>query len=128
MDTPELATLENDFWTLESGFDRHVKNPNGFWIPDEEQRLTLDKGAAAKLIFLLEGEDDDGESRVWVIVLGSRYGYYLGILGSDPDCLESEDGVLQRGSKLWFKPAHIIDIGHPPLEYLKANCPDELAT
>ena len=133
MKSPELATLEKDYWELESGVVRHRLNPKSFWIPDEDTRNNLHKGAAAKLLFMIENENENGEihrgcERMWVIVLSSESNFYFGVLDSDLDSVESEIGSLQRGSKLWFKSEHIIAIDQPPAGYLKESYPDEFAS
>ncbi|WP_413702161.1 hypothetical protein ACLKMH_12125 [Psychromonas sp. KJ10-10] len=132
MKSPELATLDKNSWKLESGVIRHKLNPQSFWIPDESIRNNVDKGAAVKLLFIIESEDNNGEiyqecERMWVIVLNSNKNFYFGVLDSDVDCVKSEIGALRRGSKLCFKPEHIIDIDYPPKEYLEENYPDEFA-
>src|SRR5258705_1093556 len=63
-----LPTLERVFWTLRSGEESHRAHPDKFWIPPLEQRSSLQRGQAARLIFDIEAEDEDGK----VVVNGER--------------------------------------------------------
>ena len=68
-----LASFERDFWELRSGEVSHREHPDKFWLPPLAQRQHLQRGQAAKLIFEIEGEEEDGSvtvqgERMWVIV------------------------------------------------------------
>jgi len=131
--TPSLANIKEHFWELRSGEKAHEQNPDTFWIPSYDKRSNLKKGMAAKLIFDIETEDETGEiqtggERMWVIVVSEKDGYYLGVLDSEPSSIEPGTGYLEQGSKLWFKPEHVIDIDNPPVDYLVETYPDEFNT
>lgn len=114
-----LARLETDFWELRSGEDAHAKNPDTFWIPPREKRWSLNRGQAAKLIFDIEGYEENelvvqGE-RMWVIIAERVGDLYIGILDNQPACLErSADVYLTMGAEIPFGPEHVIDILDPP--------------
>ena len=132
-ETPLLANITEDFWELRSGEKSHEENPEKFWIPTRNERDNLKKGMAARLIFDIETEDENGKiltngERMWVIVLSKKNDYYLGILSNEPASVEPDTGYLKLGSKLWFKAEHVIDIDTPPKEYLIEEFPDEFIT
>ncbi len=112
-ETPSLANITEDFWELRSGEKSHEENPERFWIPSQLERASLKKGMAARLIFDIETEDEKGkiqtnDERMWVIVLFKKNDYYLGILGNEPASIETDNGYLKLGCKLWFKAEHVI--------------------
>ena len=132
-ETPYLANIADDFWELRSGEKSHEENSEKFWIPSKLERNSLKNGMAARLIFDIETEDDNGKiqtsgERMWVIVLSKKNDYYLGILSNEPASFKLDSGYLKLGSKLWFKAEHIIDIDTPPKEYLIQEFPDEFTT
>jgi hypothetical protein len=120
-----LASFERDFWQLCSGEESHRNNPDTFWLPPLEQRQNLKRGDAAKLIFEIEGEEEDGAvavqgERMWVIVSDMIGQTYMGILDNQPICLQRSDDVYLRfGAEVPFRAEHVIDIGHPPAEYVE---------
>jgi len=72
-----LPTLDEDFWELESGEARHAANPETLTIPTRQDRENLTVGLQVKLLFCLEGYDEDGtigvqveRMRVLVLVSG----------------------------------------------------------
>jgi hypothetical protein len=120
-----LASFEQDFWELCSAEECHREHPDTFWIPPLEQRLNLQRGQAARLIFEIEGETEDGSvtvqgERMWVIIAEKVADTYLGILDNQPACLErSEDVYLQFGAEVPFRAEHVIDIGQPAPDYVE---------
>jgi hypothetical protein len=118
-----LPKRETDFWELRSGEEIHGEHSDTFWIPPLEERLNLKPGQAAKLIFDLEVEDENGEivvigERMWVIVAERLDDAYIGILDNQPACLTpAEDIYLCFGAEIPFLPEHVIDIGNPLKEY-----------
>ena len=121
----ELATIKNDFWELRSGEKCHAENPDTFWIPKLAERESLNKGVAAKLIFDIESEDEQGNvvvngERMYVIVSEVYDDYYIGLLDAIPATIEPADDVyLDLGAEIVFKAEHIIDIGYPPEDYVE---------
>ena len=120
-----LATVEHDFWELLSGEESHREHPETFRIPPREQRESLQCGQAARLIFAIEGEEEDGKvsvqcERMWVIVAEKVGDVYIGILDNQPACLgRSYDVYLRFGAEVPFRAEHVIDIGQPPDEYVE---------
>ena len=120
-----LPTLETDFWTLRSGEAQHRAHPDAFWIPPLEERRNLERGKAARLIFEIEAEDEDGRverngERMNVIVAERVGDLYIGILDDEPATLEPGERVyLCFGAEIPFGPEHVIDILDPPAEYVE---------
>jgi hypothetical protein len=120
-----LAQLDSDFWRLRSAEESHLAHPDTFWIPPLHLRESLQRGQAAKLIFEIEGEEQDGAvsvlaERMWVIVAEKIGDIFIGILDNRPVCLEpSNDVYLRLGAEVPFRAEHVIDIGEPPPDYAK---------
>lgn len=118
-----LAKMETDFWELSSGEALHAAHPETFHIPSIAARKNLKQGQAARLIFEIESEGENGEvmlqgERMWVIVAERNGDYYIGILDNQPASFEpSETTYLCFGAEIAFLPEHVIDIGEPPEEY-----------
>ncbi len=118
-----LPTFERDFWELRSGEAAHRENPDTFWIPPLEQRQSLKRGQAARLIFEIEGTDEEGNvsvqgERMWVIVSERCGDFYIGLLDNKPASIEPADDVyLCFGAEVPFLPEHVIDIDDPPSDY-----------
>jgi hypothetical protein len=119
---PRLATIDVDGWQLESGEARHRESPETFPIPTRDQREALVAGDAAKLMFDIESEGEDGiereVERMWVIVHRRFGNVYVGVLDNTPVTIEPDPEILARGSEVVFGPEHIIDITSPPDEYI----------
>ena len=80
-----LPTIEKDFWALVSGVERHEESPDSFWIPPLSERESVQIGQAAKLIFEIEVEAEDGKielgcERMWVVVSEIRPPHFVGRL------------------------------------------------
>lgn len=110
MKTPYLATLETDGWMVDDGEVAHHAHPDSFWIPNLENRATLQAGDWAKVRFYMNAEHDGQEEvfgeRMWVEVLDSSSDFYRGKLINEP---VSSD-VIAYGDTVWFEPRHVIDI------------------
>jgi hypothetical protein len=120
-----LATFERDFWQLRSGEQSHREHPDSFWIPSSSDRQSLQRGQAAKLMFDIEYEEEDGSiaiqvERMWVIVAECVGDTYIGILDNQPACFEPSDDVyLRLGAEVPFRAEHVIDIHQPPQEHVE---------
>ena len=121
-----LASFFFDHWELRDGEKCHSKNPDNFWIPKLNKRKSLRRGDAAKLIFATSCEDEDGNiiiqgERIFVIVSEVIDNKYLGILDSQPLCIEKgqDDVYLCFGAEIPFSPKHVIDIDRPPEDYIE---------
>lgn len=118
-----LPNFERDFWQLRSAEQSHREHPDTFWIPPLEQRQSLKRGQAARLIFDIEVQDADGAvalqgERMWVIVAERVGDGYIGILDNQPASIEASERVyLCFGAEVPFLPEHVVDIGDPPVEY-----------
>lgn len=119
-----LPSFERDFWQLRSAEQSHHDHPDTFWIPPLEQRRSLHRGQSARLIFDIEGQDENGSvevqgERMWVIVAERVGDAYIGILDHQPASIEPSDRVyLCFGAEIPFLPEHVIDIGEPPADYV----------
>lgn len=117
-----LPTLERDFWTLRSGEEAQREFPDTFWIPPLEERQRLRRGQAAKLMFEIETDLDDGDvgvsvERMWVLVRERHGDMYLGILDNQPATLNPGDDVyLCPGAEIPFQAEHVIGIDEPPVD------------
>jgi hypothetical protein len=115
-------SLANDFWELDSAERRHAESPDTFWIPDRSEREQLQPGQAAKLLFVIEADDDGAAvtntERMWVLVTELNQDGYIGILDSQPASIEPSDDVyLIMGAEVPFRAEHVIDIATPPADY-----------
>lgn len=117
------ATIDRHFWQLESAEARHAAHPQ-FRIPDRAERERLQRGQAAKLLFEIEGETEDGTvervvERMWVLVAERVGDGYVGILDNQPESLDrSPDVYLTEGAEIPFWPEHVIAIDQPPPEWI----------
>ncbi len=120
-----LATFENDYWELRSGEAAHRENPDTFWIPDIQERKALKIGDAVRLIFEIEGYDENDKveiisERMNVIVSEIIGDMYIGILDHQPASIDPEDDFyLGYGVEIPFKAEHVINITRPPEDYIK---------
>ena len=120
-----LATFERDYWQLRSGEVSHREHPDKFWIPPREERDNLKRGQSARLIFDIEGEDEDGNvevqgEKMWVTISERIGDFYIGILENQPACLEPAENVyLRMGAEVPFLAEHVIDIADPPADYVE---------
>jgi hypothetical protein len=112
-------SIKTDYWELRSAEKAHAKYGENFWIPSLEERQSLRRGQAARLIFDIEIDNEGvievmGE-RMWVIVKEKTSNTYIGILDNQPACLDFEDAAyLCLGAEVPFLAEHIIDIDNPP--------------
>jgi hypothetical protein len=121
-----LANSKEDYWELRNGEKSHAEHPDTFWIPELSDRQSLKRGDAAKLIFDIECEDENGNltiesERIYVIVSEVVGDKYIGILDSQPVCIDKDqDGVyLGFGVEIPFSSEHVIDIDRPPEDYIE---------
>jgi len=120
-----FASRDREFWELLSAEECHARNPDTFSIPERQDREGLSRGQAVKLIFEIEGEDDDGKpdiigERMWVLVRERHGKAYLGILLNDPASFEpAEDLYLCKGAEIPFGPEHVIAIEFPPSDFVE---------
>ncbi|MEL7110248.1 MAG: hypothetical protein AAGL99_13365 [Pseudomonadota bacterium] len=116
-----IPTIKDCGWTLVSAEARSAKNPKTFQIPSFEERSSLSRGMAAKLLFdIATTEDgklrDRGVDRMWVIVTSVLDVGYQGVLDSDPG---TADGLaLAKGDLVFFRAEHISGVDRPPREFL----------
>jgi hypothetical protein len=104
--------FETDGWCLESGEERHRRNPERFHIPPLWVREALEPGDFAQLIFRIATPDDEDEpdatERMWVIVTERTAEGYMGVLNNAPGSIEEND-TFWEGAELPFEPLHVID-------------------
>jgi hypothetical protein len=123
-DKMRLPSLDRDFWQLRSAEKSKHEHPDTFWIPPLEQLTSLRRGQSARLIFEVEGQNEEGAvevqgERMWVIIAERIGDIYIGILDNQPASIEPAEGVyLCFGAEIPFMPEHVIDIGNPPVDYV----------
>jgi hypothetical protein len=116
-----FPSLDHDFWELESGEERQREHPE-FDLPDRSLRANLRVGQLVKLLFRLEGEEEDGSvavqvERMWVrtteVVDPTTY---MGVLENEPSSYDDPDAevYLALGAEVPFSPEHIIEVGPVP--------------
>jgi len=108
-----MATLEEDGWELESAEERHNAHPESFIIPSAQERVNLESGTRAKLLFLFMNQEEGKPiidcERMHVIVRASRNGRYDGVLDDAP----VTSAALRRGAIVEFGPEHVASIVIP---------------
>jgi len=112
-----LATIDLDGYELRSGLAQYHRTPETFYMPEEQERQTLEIGDIVKLIFIIEvpadpeNPEDDGTfgERMWVIVTGKVGPYYIGTLNNIPVTSDEQDN-LSVDDEVVFLPEHVIDI------------------
>ena len=121
-----LPTLKLDYGALVSDEARHADSPDTFWIPSLPERQSLKVGQAAKLIFEIESENENGEverdfERMWVVVSDTAAPYFIGRLTNKPVCIdENADFYLKQDVEVPFLAEHVVDIDQPPEIFLSA--------
>lgn len=95
-----------DRWSLMDGVKQNRLYPSSFWIPDAEERATLQPGDHVKLCFQLR--EGWGE-RMWVEVVKSGRRGYVGELINQPMGIAK----LNAGDRLRFRPNQVIDLLTP---------------
>jgi hypothetical protein len=126
-----LPSLEKDYWALASGEERHAESSDSFWIPPLSKRQSLKVGQAAKLIFEIESENEEGGierdcERMWVVVSEIKPPYYIGRLINKPATIDEDEGFyLKLDVEVPFLPEHVINIDQPPEEFLKSLFSEE---
>ena len=89
-------------YTLANVEDRNKEHPDTFVIPSREGRDSLQPGDLVKLVFEYPEEPPE---RMWVHVLGSKDGTYLGELDNVP-C----NGTLSYSDEVEFGPENVMTI------------------
>ena len=110
------ATLRTHRWELESAEARHAASPATFIIPPQYLRRSLQFGDRVKLLFLFHAVDKQhpggiiGCERMWVTVIESSGGRYVGLLETWP---VSSDALLPNEA-LAFDACHVAGIAARP--------------
>ena len=124
VDMPE----RNVTYRLADGEDLHAQAPRSFFIPPRAERETLQPGDYAKLLFEIidPAPSDPGAERMWVQVLGSGGGRYVGALMNTPHAITT----ISVGDRVDFGPEHIIaTLGDWPLldkkVFVSRRCHDQ---
>lgn len=107
-------SLDLDGWCLDDAEQRRASAPDTFVIPGKKLRSGLGRGALAQLLFMITVEDGEKPEceRMWVVVRRRFPGGYLGVLDSDPTCIEKNQ-ELWSGSEIPFEPRHVVDAKLP---------------
>lgn len=93
-------------YRLADGETRNAEAPRSFFIPSRAERESLKPGDYAKLLFdVVDPEPDDpGAERMWVQVLGTENGRYVGALTNTPGAITT----ISVGGRVDFGPEHVI--------------------
>ncbi len=97
----------------------HQQNPRTFFIPSRAEREAVQPGDQARLLFEIVDPAPGGPTgeRMWVQVVESEAGAYVGRLDAQPAVLRS----IGPGSRIEFGPEHILTLMDSwPLGELKA--------
>ena len=113
-DLPHEAVLSRDGWTLDDAELRLMEGRSIYWLPDRGDRLAVESGDLAKLIFRIASLDDTAHDPshcewMWVEVDKAEDGWWHGALANDPQ----QPGRTEYGMSVWFRPEHVIDIIKP---------------
>jgi hypothetical protein len=73
-----LPCLNTDGWELRSGEAAHSAHPDTFWMPPLEERQNLKIGQAARLIFDIEVEDEQGDIVMRAVLARGAHGASAG--------------------------------------------------
>lgn len=86
--------------------EKHAAAPRTFFIPPRSERENLAPGDLARLLFELvdPGEGDPGAERMWVEVLETADGRYVGVLTNAPTAITT----IEQGGLVEFGPEHVI--------------------
>jgi hypothetical protein len=90
---------------LRSAEECHAQNPESFWIPDKEDRHSLQPGDFAKVIFKTYTGDNISGERIWIHVTGRVGDTYVGTLSNTSFII-----AKQFGDRVQFCAEHVIDI------------------
>lgn len=93
-------------YRIADGEAHQAAAPRSFFIPTRAERESLQPGAYAKLLFELVDPQvgDPGAERMWVEVLGSEDGRYIGALTNIPGAITT----ISVGDRVDFGPEHVI--------------------
>jgi hypothetical protein len=86
--------------------EKHAASPRTFFIPQRAERESLARGDLARLLFELvdPGDGDPAAERMWVEVVETRGGRYVGVLTNAPAAITT----IERGGLVEFGPEHVI--------------------
>ncbi|MBM94688.1 MAG: hypothetical protein CMI09_02410 [Oceanospirillaceae bacterium] len=122
----QFACINEDCWQLRDAELAHPGLPLTGEIPSLSTRTSLKPGDAVRIILEIALEDEKGEQRVewergFVIVAEVVDDKYIGILDFQPACLkpDQDDTYLCFGAEIPFAAQHVIDIDHPPEDYVE---------
>ena len=97
-------------WTLENVVEAARLNPRSFFIPSEDERLSMRPGDSVRLHFLLGNpkSDEPRAERMWVTIVDSKGDppRYRGSLQNQPQYVSG----LEPGHEIQFGPEHIARI------------------
>lgn len=102
-------------WYLEDVTAAAAANPRSFFIPDESERCSLQRGDVVRLHFVLvvANEGDPRAERMWVEIESVTSGGYRGRLTNRPGFIHD----LELGDQVEFGPQHVARVnigpGHP---------------
>ena len=106
-------------WTIEDPKARHERNPDGFWLPDDDLRRTISPGSQVRLLLWFIDENGADElvaqcERMWALVEARERDLIRGRLTSPP---LSARASLAMGELIQFLPTDAIDVLDPEDEW-----------
>ena len=109
----ELAA--QDGWTIEDPRVRRERNPDTFWLPDDDLRAAIGPGSQVRLLLWFIDEDGPDQpfpqcERMWALVEARVADVIHGRLASPP---LSARAVLEMGQLIQFRPTDAIDVLDP---------------
>lgn len=103
--------IEDDGWELDNAAIKHLRHPETFIIPSEDDLQRLKVRDTAKLLFLFVDENNKIDcERMWVTIIRIQGDVYTGILESEPVRLIK---LIPR-TEIKFRREHIASILYPP--------------
>jgi hypothetical protein len=102
-------------WTVEDPQVRHDRNPDTFWLPDDQLRAAIGPGSQVRLLLWLIDEQAPDHvvpqcERMWVLVEAREGDAIRGRLAS-PHL--SAHATLEMGELIEFRPTDAIDVLDP---------------
>jgi hypothetical protein len=114
-DSPRLATLDDDGWTLVDAEAKLAAGDQLYWLPDRWERDHLEEhvpeGGYVKLVFRILDPAESGTvvERMWVSLDARQGHWYHGHLANEPRTA----GTAQEEMPVWFRAEHVIDYAGP---------------
>lgn len=115
MDLTVDELLARGGWVVEDPRPRHARNPDSFWLPDDELRAAIGPGSLVRLLLWFVDEEELGDlllqcERMWALVEVRDGDVLHGRLTSPP---VSSRAPLEMGQLIEFRATDAIDVLDP---------------